>query len=73
MATGGSAKRYTMSAASPTPPTHHEIDPLSHALGELKAELRMLKWMVSIGFAVTWTALGGIYAMLFQLAGRLPP
>jgi hypothetical protein len=50
----------------------HPIDPLSEAIGEIKAELRMQRLMVSVGFAVTWTALGGIYAMLFQLAGRLP-
>jgi hypothetical protein len=50
------------------------LDGIDHRLEALatKAELRAVRLMVSVGFAVTWTALGGIYAMLFQLAGRLP-
>ena len=60
-------------------PVRPEPDPFSLALGRLEGRLdgvekrletleRYMVW----GFGITWTLVGGIYAMLFQLAGRLP-
>jgi hypothetical protein len=50
-----------MSVASPPPPTRHEIDPISEALGELKADVRALRMMISglYGLVIVgFTALG---------------
>jgi glucokinase len=44
-------------------------------LADIRSDLRLLKWMVGTNAAlsvVVLGALGGIYALLFNIASRLP-
>jgi len=47
----------------------------AHALGEVSADVRLLKWMVGTNVVVTVAllgAIGGLYGILFSILGRLP-
>lgn len=44
----------------------------AHALGEMTAEMRLLKWMVGTFGVVLVGLVAGLYAVLFSVVGRLP-
>jgi predicted DNA repair protein MutK len=44
----------------------------AHALGEMTAEVRLLKWMVGTFGVVLVGMIAGIYVVLFNVVGRLP-
>jgi hypothetical protein len=42
------------------------------AMGELTADMRLLKWMVATFGVVLIGLVAGLYAVLFSVVGRLP-
>lgn len=65
----------------PTPPPHYGLDPISEAIGELKADVRAIREDVRAKASTSelrvWGSLivlvlAGLFAAVFRLAERLP-